>query len=62
MLSQMNDGDLVLIYGAVEELTDQNLRAQALGFLEIEADVCDDRSRMSAEAYQWKLDRGLEGR
>lgn len=62
MLDEMRDGDLVLIYGAVEELTDRNLRAQALGFLEVTDDPCDDRSRMSAESYQWKLERGFENR
>lgn len=62
MLSRMTTGDLVLIYGAVEDLTEQDLRAQALGFLEVEAVACDDRSRMSEEAYQWKLDRGFQER
>jgi hypothetical protein len=62
MLGQMQNGDLVLIYGAVENLTDQDLRAQALGFLEVELLPCRDSDRMSAASSQWKLDRGFEER
>ncbi len=62
MMDQMRNGDLVLIYGAVEKLTDQELRAQALGFLEIELVPCRDRDRMSDSSYKWKLDRGFEER
>ena len=62
MLEQMRDGDLVLIYGAVEELTDQSLRAQALGFLEVTLDICGDRERMSDDAYAWKVERGFQER
>jgi len=62
MMKHMNDGDLVLIYGAVEELTQPDLRAQALGFLEVELQPCSDRERMSQDSYQWKLDRGFEDR
>ena len=31
MLTKMNDGDFVLIYGAVDSLTDTDLQRQALG-------------------------------
>ena len=62
MLSEMQDGDLVLIYGAVDDLTDQNLRAQALGFLEVSIESCTDRERMSDEAYRNKVDAGFEHR
>jgi hypothetical protein len=62
MMAHMNDGDVILIYGAVESLTQSDLRAQALGFLEIELIPCTDRERMSDEAYQWKLDRGFADR
>jgi hypothetical protein len=62
MMSRMRDGDLVLIYGAVEELTEQDLRAQALGFLEVEMAPCRDRDRMSDEAFQLKVDHGFEDR
>ena len=62
MLSKMRAGDLVLIYGAVESLTQQDLRAQALGFLQVTEESCDDRSRMSETVYQWKIDRGFKDR
>lgn len=62
MMSRMKDGDLVLIYGAVEELTQQDLRAQALGFLEVEMLPCRDRDRMSDEAYQWKVEHQFQDR
>lgn len=62
MMEQMRDGDLVLIYGAVEDLTDQDLRAQALGFLEISLAICTDRERMSDDAYADKVQRGFQER
>jgi hypothetical protein len=62
MMDQMRDGDLVLIYGAVEELTDQDLRAQALGFLEVEVEACRDVDRMSEASLQWKVDHNFEDR
>lgn len=62
MLGQMKDGDLVLIYGAVKELTEQNLRAQALGFLEVQLDPCRDKARMSEASYKWKVDHGFQER
>lgn len=62
MISRMHDGDLVLIYGAVESLTQPDLRAQALGFLEIELERCLDRERMSASSIAWKEEKGFHDR
>jgi hypothetical protein len=62
MLTKMRDGDLILIYGAVDSLTQPNLQRQALGFLEITLETCTDLERMSAEAIQWKVDHKFENR
>ncbi|MFZ4110556.1 MAG: GIY-YIG nuclease family protein [Polymorphobacter sp.] len=62
MLGQFRDGDLVLIYGAVESQTQSDLRSQALGFLEVSLDPCSDRERMSDEAYEWKVQHGFRDR
>lgn len=62
MMSRMHDGDLVLIYGAVESLTQPDLRAQALGFLEIQLDRCMDRERMSASSIAWKEEKEFHER
>lgn len=62
MMDEMRDGDLVLIYGAVEDLTDKDLRAQALGFLEIDLEPCRDSERMSVESHTWKVERGFQKR
>ncbi|WP_265569647.1 hypothetical protein [Sphingomicrobium nitratireducens] len=62
MLDRMASGDLVLIYGAVEDLTRKDLRAQALGFLEIETTPCVDQDRMSDKAIKWKVERGFQER
>jgi hypothetical protein len=62
MLDQMRTGDLVLIYGAIEDITDPDLRAQALGFLEVDLVSCVDKDRMSDEAHAWKRECGFEPR
>ncbi|MVO18585.1 hypothetical protein GO984_22505 [Rhodobacteraceae bacterium CY05] len=62
MMDKMRDGDLVLIYGAVDSLTDQNLQRQALGFLEVQLEECLDRERMSPSSIQWRKERGFQDR
>tara|TARA_R110002095_G_scaffold172885_2_gene150280 strand:+ start:344 stop:1309 length:966 start_codon:yes stop_codon:yes gene_type:complete len=62
MFSQMRDGDLVLIYGAVDEITHPDLKSQALGFLEIKLERCVDRDRMSDPAWEWRKEHGFEDR
>src|SRR5690348_5453873 len=62
MLDNLRENDLILIYGAVEELTEQNLRAQALGFLQVSLEPVSDIERMSPESYQWKVDHGFTRR
>jgi len=62
MLNKMRDGDLVLIYGAVDSLTQPNLQRQALGFLEVTTDICTDRERMSEDAVKWKIDHDFQDR
>jgi hypothetical protein len=62
VLERMRDGDLVLIYGAVESLTQPDLRSQALGFLEVTCERCVDRERQSTKSIAWKIERGFEDR
>ena len=62
MFSQMRDGDLVLIYGADDEITRADAKSQALGFLEVELERCDARARMSDEAWAWRVEHGFEER
>jgi len=62
MLSRMKDGDLVLIYGAVDSLTDTDLQRQALGFMEVELERCRDVDRQNEGSRKWKLDHGFQDR
>lgn len=62
MMGKMRDGDLVLIYGAVDSLTQLDLRRQALGFLEIRLEPCTDLERLSPEAQKWKIERKFQDR
>lgn len=62
MMDKMRDGDLVLIYGAVDTLTEQDLQRQALGFLEVKLEECRDHERMSPSSIQWRKERGFQDR
>lgn len=62
MFGKMQDGDLVLIYGAVDDLTQTDLKSQALGFLEIELEHCEDRERMAQSAIDWKIENDFAER
>lgn len=55
-LSQWQEGDLILIYGADTAITAPEKRHQALGFLEIEPTPIRDIERMSAVGLQRKID------
>lgn len=62
MLQRMRDGDLVLIYGAVGDLTESKLKRQALGFLEITREACSDRERSDQSAIDWKIENDFVDR
>ena len=62
MMSRMRDGDLVLIYGATNELTDTDLKRQVLGFLEITLEECVDTDRMGPASIAWRKAQGFESR
>ncbi|HID36645.1 MAG TPA: EVE domain-containing protein, partial [Ghiorsea sp.] len=62
MLEKMRDGDLVLIYGAVDELTQTDQKAQALGFLEVTNESCMDFERQNPASLAWKKEHGFEDR
>lgn len=55
MLERMRDGDLVLVYGAEEDLTDPDQQSQALGFLEVTRESCTDKERSTPSALEWKV-------
>jgi len=55
MLERMRDGDLVLVYGAEEDLTDPEQQSQALGFLEVTRESCTDKERSTPSALEWKV-------
>lgn len=62
MLEKMRDGDLVLIYGAVDDLTQTDQKAQALGFLEVTNEPCMDWEMQNEESIAWKKEHGFEER
>lgn len=62
ILESLHDGDLVLIYGAVGDLTDSHLKRQALGFLEVTTERCTDRERSAQSAINWKIEHGFQDR
>lgn len=62
MLRKMKDGDLVLIYGAVDSLTQEDLQRQALGFMEVKLELCRDVDRQNDASRQWKHDHGFQDR
>lgn len=62
MIGRMRDGDLVLIYGAVQSLTQPDLRSQALGFLEIKLEKCRDLDRQNDSSMKWKVEYGFKDR
>lgn len=62
MLARMKDGDLVLIYGAVDDLTRPDQKSQALGFLEVTTELCMDTERMSQSAIDWRVEHNRQHR
>jgi hypothetical protein len=62
VLENMRDGDLVLIYGAADDLTEAYQRQQALGFLEVTKELCSDRERSTQSAIDWKVSHGFGDR
>lgn len=62
MFGRMQDGDLILIYGAADDLTDKDQRQQALGFLEIELERCTDHERSHPDTLAWRRSHGFEDR
>lgn len=62
VLSKLRDGDLVLIYGAVDEITDRDAKSQILGFLEVSRELCDANDRSAQEQIDWKHQQGFSDR
>ncbi|EDZ48744.1 hypothetical protein RBY4I_3967 [Rhodobacterales bacterium Y4I] len=58
----MNDGDLIMIYGANTTATEKSLRSYVLGFLEIEASPIRDYERASEEGLERKNNAGWADR
>ena len=61
-LRELNDGDLMMIYGASSKETEKSMRSYVLGFVEIEARPIRDDEKASPEAYQRKVDNGYKDR
>jgi len=62
MLREMNDGDLVLIYGSGTAETKKAERSCVLGFLQVDARAIRDVDKSSPEALKRKTDKGWEER
>lgn len=61
-LRKLNDGDLIMIYGASTSETDKAERSYVLGFLEIEARAIRDEDKASDVGMERKRERGWLGR
>ena len=59
MVSQIEDGDLFLIYGAASAETSKNERHRVLGFLQVERRVIRDVDRSSAIGMKRKRESGF---
>lgn len=61
-LRKLNNGDLLMIYGASTSETEKALRSYVLGFVEIETTPIRDIDKSSELGMQRKRDSGWEGR
>ncbi|WP_321503452.1 GIY-YIG nuclease family protein [Breoghania sp.] len=61
-LRKLNNGDLLMIYGASTSDTEKALRSYVLGFVEIETTPIRDVDKSSALGMQRKRDNGWEDR
>lgn len=57
-LSKINDGDLIMIYGANTAETEKSLRSYVLGFLEVEATPIRDHEKASQAGLERKREAG----
>ena len=57
-LRKLNDGDLVMIYGASTAETEKSLRSYVLGFLEVEATPIRDYEKSSQVGLDRKREAG----
>lgn len=57
-LRKLNDGDLIMIYGASTAETEKSLRSYVLGFLEVEATPIRDYEKASQVGLDRKRDAG----
>jgi hypothetical protein len=58
ILKQINDGDLLMVYGAGTKETEKALRSYVLGFLQVDAQPIRDYERSSKDSQRRKADRG----
>lgn len=61
-IEECEPGDLVMIYGADQQLTSEEQRRQVLGFLEVDATPCMDVDRSSEDGYRRKVANGWRER
>ncbi len=57
-LRELNDGDLMMIYGAASGNTKKSMRSHILGFVEIEARPIRDHEKASEASLKAKRERG----
>lgn len=62
MLGLVEDGDLLVIYGASSNETEKSNRNQVLGFLQVAKRAIRDIDKASAAEMQRKLDSGWRGK
>ncbi len=62
ILGEINDGDLILIYGSGSAETEKASRSYVLGFVQVDARPIRDVEKSSAEGMQLKIDKGWQGR
>lgn len=62
MLSLVDDGDLFMIYGAVNPETEKRHRARVIGFLQVMSRPIRDIDKSSASGMQRKREKGWAGR
>lgn len=61
-LRELNDGDLMMIYGAASGQTKKAMRSHILGFVEIDARAIQDHEKASEESQQAKKANGDGGK
>ncbi|MDA5557682.1 GIY-YIG nuclease family protein [Shimia sp. MMG029] len=60
ILKHIQDGDLIMIYGAGSVETEKTLRSHVLGFVQVDATPIRDVDKSSEDSLAWKKSRGWQ--